>query len=288
MGDDRGAGASPGRPVPDGGEWPFESEDDDALDAGEDPSGDAAEAGDASGDAATADEQGETDEAFRRLVEQLQEGDNVSIDEDALATAREASSSGDARDVDDTLAGDAEDDESETGPAADFGLKVGLLTVPPAIYVLFLGPTAVLAPSPIPHEFLMPTGRLPRALLLNAGLIVPVALLAGLLYGMQRRERYEEYRLDLAAGVSGAPTAILASVFLLQILQIPVGNLLVGNLGAGLGAVALIVVGVVILFVSRLGLYALMVAYGILLLLPAGIGVYVGTFVGRVSTPTAE
>lgn len=175
---------------------------------------------------------------------------------------------------------DEEDDES--GPAEDFGVKVGLPVAALAGYVLLLSQYRVLALSSAPNDLFVDIETSGEPFFSIAVSTFALAFLGALLYAYGE-ELYEGYRGDFAVGVIMPPAGVIVLI-LAAILFEPVFNdMLAGDFA---GAIFLLVIELIVLAVllsTSLGIIALVIFFGLYLGIPSFVGTYAGAILGEIA-----
>jgi len=173
-----------------------------------------------------------------------------------------------------------ETDEDESGPAEDFGIKVGVPIGFVSLYLLFASPYRMISfASKSGDLFAYDSSNEPLFYIGVTTLVV--ALFGGLLYPLVGEELYEDYKRELAIGTIFPPAGVILFLFTLVVLEPTLNAFLVGEFATGVGYFVATVIGLAILIGSSIGILAAVVFFGMYLGLPSYVGTYAGSFVGE-------
>jgi hypothetical protein len=195
-------------------------------------------------------------------IQQLLEGDDASL-ADAERTSED-------------------DEEFESGPAMDFGLKIGAPFALVAVGLLFVGPTPLLEFDPGGMYIIdtLDVGGPGNIVYISAATLV-LSLFAGLVYPFTAEDLDEDFKMDIGLGISLPTIALVGALVLLFLLWPVLYSLLNGALiQAGIAlVVAVVIVGIAVAgSIITLVLAAIATLYFVG---PALLGSYVGGFVGQ-------
>lgn len=176
---------------------------------------------------------------------------------------------------------DAEDEQDdESGPAEDFGLKVGLPVAAIAGYLLVLSQYRVLALSPAPDDLFLDLDAGADPFFYVAVSTLALSFVGALLYAAGE-EIYDGYRGDFAIGAILAPAAVIVLVFAAFLLEPVLNAVLAGDFAGALLVLVVELIVVAVLLSTSLGIIALVIFFGLYLGLPSFVGTYAGAIVGE-------
>jgi len=220
---------------------------------------------------------GTKDERGRALA------DGGTEDDDAVAEMKEMLESGeDDGDLGDAIDANVEEDEDESSPAMDFGLKVGAPLALVAVGLLFVGPEPLLKFTPGDIVFVDTTsGDGPGNIVYISGLTLALSTLTGLVYPSIASEPVDDFKMDLGLGISFPTIGVLGALVVLMLFWPVLFSLLAGEfLTAGIMLViAVVAIGIAVAgSIITLAIAAVATLYFVG---PALVGSYVGGFLGE-------
>lgn len=209
--------------------------------------------------------------------------DGGTEDDDAVAEIKEMLESGeDDGDFGDALDADVDEEDEESSPAMDFGLKVGAPLALVAVGLLFVGPAPLLKFTPGDIMFVDSTSvEGPGNIWYISGLTLALSFVTGLLYPSIVEDPVDDFKMDLGLGISFPTLGVLGALALLVLFWPVLFSLLNGALiEAGIMlVVAVVVIGIAVVgSIITIALAAIATLYFVG---PALVGSYVGGFLGE-------
>lgn len=182
--------------------------------------------------------------------------------------------------VGEVLDDETDEDEAESGPAEDVGLKVGLPVAAVTAYVLVFGQHRLLALASAPNDLFVAPDTGGEPFLAIAVATLAMAFLGSFLYAYGE-ELYEGYRGDFAIGAIMAPAAVMVLVLAAIVFEPVFNDVLAGDLAGALLLLVIELVVVAVLLSTSLGIIALAIFFGLYLGIPSFVGTYAGAILGE-------